>query len=74
MFSKAAAEHVQHLQTVLDMLRKHEPYLKPSTRVWEQTELAYLGHVVSEGGLKPDLKKAQAGQLASCSTVLLQAV
>ena len=62
VFSKPAAEHLQHLRTVLDILRQHEVYLKPSKCVWGQTELAYLGHVVSQDGLKPDPKKVQTVQ------------
>ena len=56
---KTAAEHVEHLKKVLQLLRDHEIYLKPSRCVWGQTELAYLGHIVSHEGLKPDLEKVQ---------------
>ena len=62
VFSKTAEEHVEHLKTVLNILREQEIYLKPSKCVWGQTELAYLGHIVSEHGLKPDPKKVQTVQ------------
>lgn len=62
VFSKTASEHVQHLKTVLGILCQLEVYLKPSKCVWGQTELAYLGHIESQDGLKPDPKKVQTVQ------------
>ena len=62
VFSKTAAEHVAHLTKVLSILREHQLYLKPSKCVWGQTELAYLGHLVSKQGLKPDPRKVETVQ------------
>ena len=62
VFSKNAEEHVEHLKTMLKILREQEIYLRPSKCVWGQTELAYLGHIVSEHGLKPNLQKVQTVQ------------
>ena len=62
MTCKTASEHVQHLKTVLGILCQHEVCLKPSKCVWGQTELAYLGHIESQDGQKPDPKKVQTVQ------------
>ena len=45
VFSKSAAEHKQHLDAVMAVLRENKILIKASKCVWGQTELAYLGHV-----------------------------
>ena len=60
IFSKTAAEHKKHVETVLSELRKHKLLLKPSKCVWAQTELPYLGHIIGRDGIKPDPKKVQS--------------
>jgi Reverse transcriptase (RNA-dependent DNA polymerase)/Retroviral aspartyl protease len=54
VFSKTAEEHEQHLRSVLQTLREHKYYIKPSKCEFFQTELKYLGHIISEAGIKPD--------------------
>ena len=60
VFSSTAAEHKLHLQAVLSELREHKVLIKASKCVWGQTELPYLGHIISKDGLKPDPKKVQS--------------
>ena len=60
VFSKTAAEHKEHLETVLSELRDHKLLIKPSKCVWGQTELPYLGHIIGQDGVKPDPKKVQS--------------
>ena len=59
VFSSTAAEHKLHLQAVLSELREHKVLIKASKCVWGQTELPYLGHIISKDG-KPDPKKVQS--------------
>lgn len=54
IYSKTPEEHVQHLRTVLEVLRKHKFYCKPSKCQFNRSELKYLGHIVGAGGIKPD--------------------
>ena len=60
VFSSTAAEHKLHLQAVLFELREHKMLIKASICFWGQTELPYLGHIISKDGLKPDPKKVQS--------------
>ena len=60
IFSKNAAEHEKHLREVLSILRQHQLYAKLSKCDLNQSELLYLGHVVSKAGLKVDPKKVAA--------------
>ena len=54
VFSKNAAEHLQHLREVLDVLRKHKFYCRLPKCHFNQLEISYLGHLVSEEGIRPD--------------------
>lgn len=54
IYSKTPEEHVQHLRTVLEVLREHKFYCKPSKCQFNRSELKYLGHIVGAGGIKPD--------------------
>eukprot|EP00253_Pinus_taeda_P002058 PITA_02058 len=47
-YSKNEEEHVEHLATVLRLLREHQLYVNLSKCILFQTEVHYLGHVVSK--------------------------
>ena len=42
---------------MFETLREHKLYLKPHKCQFMQEEVAYLGHVITRGGVKPDPKK-----------------
>ncbi len=60
IFSKTAEEHIEHVRIVMDILRQHSILIKMSKCSWGQTELPYLGHIVSKDGIKVDPKKTEA--------------
>ena len=51
---------LERLEAVLNRLEEHGLKLKPSKFQLFQTKLTYLGHVVSEDGVKPDPEKISA--------------
>ena len=53
-------DHLLHVQKVLDRIRKHNLRLKLSKCKFLQTELNYLGFIVSSEGIKPDTAKIDA--------------
>ncbi len=57
IFSKTAEEHVEHVKIVMDVLRQNSILIKMSKCSWGQTELPYLGHIVSKDGIKVDPKR-----------------
>jgi hypothetical protein len=60
IFSKTAEEHVEHVKIVMDVLRQNSILIKTSKCSWGQTELPYLGHIVSKDDIKVDPKKIEA--------------
>ena len=54
VFSKTPAEHLQHLREVLEILRQQKFYCRLHKCQFNQTEISYLGHLVSEEGIRPD--------------------
>ena len=60
IFSKSAEEHIEHVKTVIFVLRQQSILVTMSECVWGRTELPYLGHNVSEDGIKVDPKRVQA--------------
>ena len=56
-YSKNEEEHAEHLVVVLGLLREHQLYAKLSKCNFFQTEIHYLGHVVSKEGIEMDPKK-----------------
>ena len=57
VFSRSRAEHREHLQLVIDLLRKHKLYAKLSECKFEQPELQFLGYVISGDSVKMDPRK-----------------
>ena len=62
IFSNSMEEHLQHLRTVLRLLRHNKLYAQPAKCQFMQDEVAYLGHIVGRGGLRVDPKKVAAVQ------------
>jgi len=60
VYSKNEEEHVDHLVEVLRLLREHQLYVKLIKCSFFQTEVHYLGHVVSKEGIAVDPKKIRA--------------
>ena len=57
IFSKTVAEHLQHLEEVLDRIEKAGLMLRLSKCEFFKKQLGFLGHVISDEGIQPDAKK-----------------
>jgi hypothetical protein len=51
IYSRTEAEHLQHLRSVLSLLRKNGLYAKLSKCSFMQEETEFLGHVISKDGI-----------------------
>ena len=60
VFAKTQEEAITRLGTVFQRLREVELKLKPSKCKLFKTSLLYLGHIVSEDGIRTDPKKIKA--------------
>jgi hypothetical protein len=59
IFSKTEEEHEKHLRMVLEKLRSNHLYAKFSKCEFWLTEVAFLGHVISTGGISVDPSKVK---------------
>ena len=57
VMGKSFGEHLDNLRKVFDRLREAGLTLKPSKCVFFQTEVNYLGHVISRNGISTDPAK-----------------
>jgi hypothetical protein len=62
VYSKSVEEHAVHLRQVLELLRQHKFLAKLSKCDFCRKEVKFLGHIVSEEGLRVDPKKVSAVQ------------
>jgi hypothetical protein len=62
--SKDHDGHLKHLELALGRLRKHKLKINVSKCIFGSTEVQYLGHTLSEEGVKPGKDKAAA--IAEC--------
>ena len=62
IFSKTHEEHLQHLEIIFERLRQAGLKLKGEKCQFFKKNLHYLGHVISEEGIKPLPDKIQAIQ------------
>jgi hypothetical protein len=60
IYSKTWADHLHHLRTVLDELRRHQLFVKRNKCSFGASSVAYLGHVISTAGVAMDPAKVQA--------------
>ena len=54
VYSKNPEDHVKHLREVLEVLRQQRLYCRLHKCHFNQSEISYLGHLVSQEGIKPD--------------------
>jgi hypothetical protein len=59
IFSKMEEEHEKHLRMVLEKLRSNQLYAKFSKCEFWLTEVAFLRHVISTGGVLVDPSKVK---------------
>jgi hypothetical protein len=59
VYSRNEGEHEGHLRLVLQKLRDHKLYAKFSKCEFWLEQVAFLGHVVSKGGISVDPSKVQ---------------
>jgi hypothetical protein len=59
IFSKMKEEHEKHLRMVLEKLRSNQLYAKFSKCEFWLTEVAFLRHVISAGGISVDPSKVK---------------
>jgi deoxyuridine 5'-triphosphate nucleotidohydrolase len=60
VYSTTFEDHLLHLRIVFDKLRQSGLKLQPSKCHFGKTSLAFLGHVISKDGIKPDPAKISA--------------
>jgi hypothetical protein len=60
IFSETLEQHVEHVRSVLCALRGAKLYLNADKCHWGQSEVEFLGHVVTQGGVKVDPRKVAA--------------
>lgn len=60
IFSPTLEEHLEHICIIFAKLREHNLKLKLKKCSFLQSETNYLGFVISEEGIKPDVKKIEA--------------
>ena len=60
IYSSSLDDHIIHLQQVLELLRKHQLFLKETKCSFSQASLEYLGHIISGKGVSTDPSKVSA--------------
>ena len=62
IFSSSFSEHLERLKTVLTRLKEAGLTLKFSKCQWAKSEVKFLGHLITDKGIKPDPSKTEAVQ------------
>lgn len=60
IYSRTREKHVEHIRTMLEVLRKKQLYAKLPTCEFWMKEVQFLRHVISTSGISVDLVKVQA--------------
>lgn len=55
--SKNHEEHEKHLEQVLNLYKENELYINPEKSSFFQNQVEYLGHIVSDNGIRVDPKR-----------------
>ena len=59
MYSKTPEEHVKHLREVFEILKTHKFFCHLHKCHFNNTQMKYLGHLISSDRVRPDPKKVE---------------
>jgi hypothetical protein len=59
IYSRSEEEHEEHLRLVLQKLQEHRLYAKLSKCEFQMQQVAFLGHIISKGGISVDPSKVE---------------
>jgi hypothetical protein len=59
VYSRSEEEHEEHLHLALQKLQENRLYAKLSKCEFWMKQVAFLGHVISKGGISMDPRKVQ---------------
>lgn len=62
IYAKDLTDHSQKLKDIFDRLRKYNLKLQPTKCEFLRKEVIYLGHLITDEGVKPDPKKIECVQ------------
>lgn len=62
IYSNSVEQHIQHLQQVFELMRKHSLFAKRSKCDFATKRVEYLGHFIEAGGVSTDPSKIKAVQ------------
>jgi len=68
IYARSLADHNTKLREVLDMLRTYRLKLQPDKCEFLRKTVNYLGHQITEAGVRPDLQKVMAIEQFSTPT------
>ncbi|KAJ1690028.1 hypothetical protein LUZ63_014183 [Rhynchospora breviuscula] len=60
IYSDSMEDHVQHVQTALQILADNQLFAKQAKCEFDLTQIEYLGHIISSSGVATDPKKIQS--------------
>ena len=60
IFSKSWEDHLMHIRTILESLRKQQLFCKPAKCLFGSLKILYLGHMLTGQSISPDPKKLQS--------------
>ncbi|XP_055960653.1 transposon Tf2-1 polyprotein [Mercurialis annua] len=60
VYSQTWEDHLHHLRIVFSLLQQHQLFLKESKCSLAQTQISYLGHIISEKGVMADAEKIES--------------
>jgi hypothetical protein len=66
VYSKSPEEHVEHLRVVLELLRKHRFYAKLKKCDFCKRQVKFLGHIISDEGVRVDPDKLHQCSSGRC--------
>jgi hypothetical protein len=70
IYSRSEEEHEEHLRLVLQKLQEHRLYAKLSKCEFWMQQVAFLGHVISKGGISMDPTRFKMYCVGMCLRVL----
>ena len=66
IFSKSLSEHIDHIRKIFKRFREVNLKIQPDKSEFLSKEVAFLGHIITPEGIKPNPSKIEAIQRYPC--------